>query len=88
MGKPADEVTLEAIDKANAAIDAANPSKVAAAPVVEEKPTEAVNPEKKARRDGMGPMGHTWKTINRLSNLKENYESLREVLTLQYWCTI
>jgi hypothetical protein len=47
MGQPADEVTLEAIAAANAAIDAANPSKVAAAPVVEEKPAEAVNSEKK-----------------------------------------
>ena len=47
MGKPADEVTLEAIDKANAAIDAASPSKVAAAPAAEKKPAETVNPEKK-----------------------------------------
>ena len=46
MGKPADEVTLEAIAAANAAIDAANPSKVAA-PAMEEKPAETVKPEKK-----------------------------------------
>ena len=47
MGMPADEVTLEAIAKANAAIDAANPGKVATAPSVEEKPAETVNTEKK-----------------------------------------
>lgn len=50
MGKPADEVTLEAIAAANAEIERANakgPGKVAPAPAVEEKPAEAVNPEKK-----------------------------------------
>ena len=34
MGVPADEVTLEAIAKANAAIDAANPGKAASTPAV------------------------------------------------------
>jgi len=57
MGQPADVVTLEAIEKANAAIDAANPVKVAAAApkidphtdvvLVADTPAEPVNTEKK-----------------------------------------